>query len=840
MGNPHLSPGSSSLEDIDVTEELARRPTRPPDHAAENRALVELARQMAEAPHSILQKLADTALELCRADSAGISILETEGGKRIFRWYATAGDFEPYRGGTIPGDFSPCGVVLRRNAPQLMADPVRYYPYIADLSPHVAELLLIPFYRGDIAIGTIWIVARDEAKRFDAEDTRVMTNLSLFTSAAVQAQANLEAIEAGSRSLREAQGRLDSALAAGTTAIWTWDIVNDRIAADANMGRLFSISPEEATEEKLESYARVIHPDDRQRVADLIRQSVESDIEFRAEYRVIRNDGRIRWVDARGKVERDQTGKAIALHGVITDITERKKSEERERLLVSEAALANAKFKAFFDQSLFYSGIMDLDGTLIDISRSALEACGYRREDVIGKPFWETGWWHGSEEVQQQIRFAAAEAAAGRTYRKELPYFLADGTERITDFVMNPVWDESGSTIFLVPTGMDITDRKRAEQDRERLLGQLQEHDKQKNDFLAMLAHELRNPLAAISNAIMLMSLTDVKEHLDYSTQTIQRQAGHLSRLVDGLLDISRINLGKIELCREILDATAILDSAAQTVKILVEERKHTLDMTIDRGNLWVDADPTRLEQVVVNLLNNAAKYSENGGHIRLSAGPEGGNIVIRVKDAGIGIPPEKLPEMFRLFSQADHSSARSEGGLGIGLTIVKSLVEMHGGSITAHSEGPGKGSEFVVRLPAAEQSAATPTTKGPTEAGRTLRILIVDDNVDTVKGLAILLELNGHDVATAHNGPEAIAAAQAHGPDLILLDIGLPGMDGYEVVKRLRQLPCCQDSVIVAASGYGQEEDHHRTKAAGFDHHLVKPIDFDALSSLLAKATRI
>jgi PAS domain S-box-containing protein len=593
-------------------------------------------------------------------------------------------------------------------------------------------------------------------------------------------------------------------------------------------------SPEQCRD-TLENYARFIHPDDRERVADRVRQSVASGIDFQAEYRVIRNDGRIRWVEGRGKVARDRAGNAVALPGVISDITERKQSEERERMLVSEAALANAKFKAFFDQSLSYSGIMALDGTLIDISRTALEACGYRREDVLGKPFWETAWWLGSKDVPEQIRFAAAEAAAGRTFRKELPFFLADGTERITDFVLNPVLDESGATIFLVPTGMDVTDRKRAEQDRERLVGELQEHDKQKNDFLAMLAHELRNPLAAISNAVMLMTLTDVKEHLDSSTQTIRRQTSHLSRLIDDLLDISRINLGKIELRREVLEATPILDSAAQTVKTLIEERKHTLTMTIDRGNLWVDADPTRLEQVIVNLLNNAAKYSENGGRIWLSAAHEGSDVIIRVKDAGIGIPPEKLPEMFQLFKQADRSAARSQGGLGIGLTIVKNLIELHGGQISATSGGLGKGSEFTIGLPAARRpDAPAAMAKGRSEPKGKSRILVVDDNIDTVKGMEILLRLSGHNVRTAHSDPQALEEARLHRPHFILLDIGLPGMNGYEVAKQLREEEWGKDALIVAVSGYGQEEDRQRTKAAGFDYHLVKPISYDELHALL------
>ncbi len=264
----------------------------------------------------------------------------------------------------------------------------------------------------------------------------------------------------------------------------------------------------------------------------------------------------------------------------------------------------------------------------------------------------------------------------------------------------------------------DITDRKRAEQEREEVLGLLEQHDRMKDEFLAMLGHELRNPLAAISNAATLMTLTDVKGHRDFAMDAIRRQTRHLSRIIDDLLDISRINLGKFELRREIIDATTILDSAAQTVQTLVEARQHTLDVTIDRGNLWVDADPTRLEQVVVNLLNNAAKYSEDGGHIRLSAGHEGDDVVIRVKDAGIGIPPEKLPEMFRLFTQGDHSSARSQGGLGIGLTIVEKLIAMHDGTISAHSEGLGKGCEFVVRLPAAKHAAPMPTTAGATRSG--------------------------------------------------------------------------------------------------------------------------
>ena len=353
-----------------------------------------------------------------------------------------------------------------------------------------------------------------------------------------------------------------------------------------------------------------------------------------------------------------------------------------------------------------------------------------------------------------------------------------------------------------------------------------------------MLAHELRNPLAAIGNAVSLSTLSGLQEHIDWSMEVITRQIRHLTRLIDDLLDVSRITRGKIQLRRRVLEATPVLESAIETVRPLIEARKHVLDLAIDRGDLWVDADPTRLEQVVVNLLNNAAKYSENEGRIWLIAAREGEEIVITLRDRGMGIIPGKLPEMFELFAQGDRSLARSEGGLGIGLTVVKKLVVMHGGSVTAKSEGLGKGCEFTVRFPAAKRPAgAKPAPSGSVDpsARRSSRILVVDDNVDMAKGMARLLTLLGHEVWTAHNGKEALTIARQHAPEFVLLDIGLPEMDGYEVARRLRQEERCQHAVIVAVSGYGQEDDVARGRVVGFDHHLVKPIDHDALLMILS-----
>jgi PAS domain S-box-containing protein len=406
-----------------------------------------------------------------------------------------------------------------------------------------------------------------------------------------------------------------------------------------------------------------------------------------------------------------------------------------------------------------------------------------------------------------------------------------DGTRRPIEDSAAPIKDaESVRGVVLV--FRDATAARMAQ-------AHLLENDKRKDEFLAMLAHELRNPLAAMGHAVALSRRSRLQEHVDWSMEVINRQIKHLSRLIDDLLDVSRINRGKIELRRDMLDATPILDSAVETVRPLADERKHKLSVTIDRGNLWVNVDPTRLEQVVTNLLTNAAKYTENGGNIWLTAGHEEGNVVITVKDTGVGIPPEKLPEMFELFAQGDRTLARSEGGLGIGLTVVKKLVQMHGGTITASSEGIDKGSKFSVRLPEVKRPAAfkTPVTEPALPARSGARILVVDDNLDTARGMARLLELLGHDVKTAHDGSEAIEVARAQRPEFVLLDIGLPGMDGYEVAAQLRQDGCCRGAVFIAISGYGQDEDRRRSKEAGFDYHLVKPIDHDALLTLLSHA---
>jgi signal transduction histidine kinase/CheY-like chemotaxis protein len=374
--------------------------------------------------------------------------------------------------------------------------------------------------------------------------------------------------------------------------------------------------------------------------------------------------------------------------------------------------------------------------------------------------------------------------------------------------------------------------------ERERQAQALRENDRHKDEFLAMLAHELRNPLAAVNNAVTVLKMSTDEESRDWANGVVERQVRQLVRLIDDLLDVSRITSGKIRLRKEFVDASAVLDQAIESARPLIDERRHALTVSVERGQLPLHVDVTRVGQIALNLLANAAKYTEDGGRIQLTARREGKQVVLGVRDNGMGIPPERLPEMFRLFAQGDRSLARSEGGLGIGLTIVQKLAEMHGGSVEARSEGPGRGSEFVVRLPLARKpGAAVPEVqKGQLPAGNASRILIVDDNADTALGMVRLLKLVGNEAIAVHDGPAAIEMARTFRPDFVLLDIGLPGMDGYRVASALREEESHEELVIIAVSGYGQEDDRRRSQAAGIDHHLVKPVDFDSLISLIGR----
>ncbi len=370
----------------------------------------------------------------------------------------------------------------------------------------------------------------------------------------------------------------------------------------------------------------------------------------------------------------------------------------------------------------------------------------------------------------------------------------------------------------------------------------LRETDRRKDEFLAVLAHELRNPLAPLRNALHVMQQADASgETFASMRDMMERQVRQLARLVDDLLDVARIGQGKLELRQERLELAMVVQHALETSRPLIEASQHELTITLPDQPLYVMGDPQRLAQVLANLLNNAAKYTADGGQIRLTVQRDEDAALVRVQDNGAGIAPEKLPHVFEMFMQTGRTLDRA-GGLGIGLTLVRSLVEMHGGTVEARSDGLGRGSEFIVRLPLAPHVPEEPPPleprdeRKPAPVAPARRILVVDDNLDAAESLATLLEFAGHEVRIAHDGPAALEAARQFLPDVVLLDIGMPGMSGYQVARKLREEPALRHILLVAQTGWGQEDDRRRAQEAGFDYYLVKPIVPRELQELIAR----
>jgi signal transduction histidine kinase/CheY-like chemotaxis protein len=584
----HANGASVPLESVLCTEDLTRRPSRPPDYRVENEALRALVQELTTSPGSILQRLVDIARELCRGHSAGISLLEEDGPPgslsptgNHFRWHAVAGEWAPrIWNTTTPRDHGPCGTVLDRNTTLLFSNAHHYYTQFAAVHPLLVEGLLVPFHVDGRAVGTVWVIAHDESRKFDAEDQRLLESLATFAAAAYQT-----------------------------------------------------------------------------------------------------------------------------------------------RLSIAVQAKTNQDLQA------------------------------------------------------------------------------------------------------------EIAERQRAEE-------ALREVDRRKSEFLAMLAHELRNPLAPIRNAVEILRRSGGDEQkMKLATEVMHRQVGQMVRLVDDLLDVSRIGRGNIELRRETVDLASVVQHAIEAVRPICESLDHAVTVTLPPQPEYLNADPSRLAQVVGNLLANACKFTDRGGRIRLSVEREGTQALIRVQDSGIGIAAEQLPRIFDMFMQADTSLERSRNGLGIGLALVKTVVEMHGGTVEARSEGLGQGSEFAVRLPLPSAPVPPPREVSDIQAIPMVprRILVVDDNRDSADSLAMLLKLTGHEVHVAQDGLEAVEKAASFRPQVILLDIGLPSLNGYEAARRIREQQRHESLTLVALTGWGREADRRRSEAAGFDAHLVKPVDFAALARLLA-----
>jgi PAS domain S-box-containing protein len=496
------------------------------------------------------------------------------------------------------------------------------------------------------------------------------------------------------------------------------------------------------------------------------------------------------------------------------DPTLRENPEEQYRLLTE-----NVKDFAIF--------LLDVAGKVATWNTGAERIMGYQQAEIVGQPYALI--FTPQDVIKGQPTYELEIARDKGRSEDERWHVRKDGSQFWASGVVTPLWDDNGKLRGYAKVMRDITDRKRAEME-------LAEANRRKDEFLAMLGHELRNPLAPIISGVQLLRLEQrVSPSGQQAVAIIDRQARHLARLVDDLLDVSRIREGKILLRKERVDLHTLVNAAVETVRPLLDSRRHELTVSLPVESVWLEADPARLTQVLGNLLTNAAKYTEPGGHVWLTVARDGPAATIRVKDTGIGILPEMLPRVFELFVQADRSLDRAQGGLGIGLTLVKALVELHAGKIEAQSPGVGKGAEFLVRLPVVPEVLPLKAESAPEPTkGRPLRVLVVDDNKDTVESLAMLLRRYGHAVSTADSGPAGLQAALDENLDAVLLDLGLPGIDGYEVARRLREKTA--KPLLLAMSGYGQAEDRERSQEAGFTYHLVKPVDPARLQDLLLK----
>ena len=486
---------------------------------------------------------------------------------------------------------------------------------------------------------------------------------------------------------------------------------------------------------------------------------------------------------------------------------------------------------AVLDALPHFTALLSPEGAIGFVNAPALAAAGHRLEEITGVPLWLTSWWEFDAQVQAQIRLACARAASGEAVCLQAPMRSAEGPLRVVTFSVAPVGGPGGGVQQLVASAVDQPAQPAADVD---LLARY----RRKDEFLAMLAHELRNPLAPLRNAAAMLRLTDEQHPQRRAISAlVDRQVGQLSRLLDDLLDASRIDQGKIVLSLEPVELGSLLAHALEGARALTDARDQKVLLSRPRRQVWMNADPVRLTQIVENLVGNASKFSDPGSTVRVSLTVMQRQAQLTVSDDGHGIDPELLPRVFDLFTQGARSLDRSQGGLGIGLSLVRNLSLMHGGSVTAASQGIGRGASFVVTLPLLSRRVIryNPAEADPA-APHSRRVMVVDDNVDAAESLAELLALKGHQARAVTEPRAALAMAPEFAPEVVLLDIGLPDIDGFEVARTLRRLPCTRHALLVAVTGYGQAEDRKASSAAGFDYHLVKPVSLRQIEELIER----
>jgi PAS domain S-box-containing protein len=633
------------------------------------------------------------------------------------------------------------------------------------------------------------------------------------------------------QALEETRIRMESTIGLAEVAGWTLEVATGRVLPDERMRDLFGLPPEDADGRPVDVFFNVIHPEDVPPTKVLLRHAIDSGEPYDATFRVRTASGGWRWVLARG--QRERAGARPLMRGVIVDATVQKQAEERMRA-------SEERYRTLFDaidgaicviEMMYDAGGRPNDYRFLEVNHAFARDTGLT--DAVGRTM--RSFKEDHEQHWYDIYGRVAETGEAAHFVDE-----AAQLDRWYDVYAARVGPAGSRKVVVLFT--DITARRRADLELRRLADDLAEQDRRKTEFLATLAHELRNPLAPIRNGLQLLRRTGQDGAAAARVQDIMdRQLDHLVHLVDDLLDVARITRGQVELKRTRVNLVDVLHGAVETSMPLVEAGRHRLDQRLPDEVLMLDADAIRLTQVVSNLLNNAAKYTPRGGTIVLSAQQDGDQAVVQVSDNGIGIPADALEDVFTMFTQVAQAGQVAPGGLGIGLSLVRSLVELHGGTIDAASAGPGLGSVFTVRLPLA---GAVPRQVAPPETAASgahgLRILVVDDNRDAAETLSALLSLMGHEAHVANDGHAALRMLDGVRPQVLFLDIGMPGMSGYDVAQAVRRDPARDEIRLVALTGWGGSADRDRTAAAGFDEHLTKPATVAAIEAVLARVAAL
>ena len=685
------------------------------------------------------------------------------------------------------------------------------------------------------------LIAKDGARR-PIDDSGAPIRLGDEMLGVVLVFRDVSERKAAEDRLKESEANAAMALSVGQLGTWDWQIERDDVRADSRAREVCGLHPVGLV--KASDISARVHPDDRPRVDAALQAALDpaGDGTYAQEFRFLHEDDSIRWVISHGQTiwNNQEPRRPLRMIGTVVDISERKEADRSFRQLTERSEQQRRLYDTVLSNMLDLVYVFNLDHRFAYANQALLNMWGRTWDEAVGRNCLELGYepWHAAmhdREIEQVVN-------TKQPIRGEVPFNATYG-RRIYDYIFFPVLSADGEVESVAGVTRDVTERKQLEDNLRMLAADISEANRRKNEFLATLAHELRNPLAPIRTGLELIKMAvNDPATIEETRSMMERQTHQMVRLIDDLLDVSRITQGKLQLRKARIALADVVRSAVEATRPMLDEAGHQLTINIPSEPIYLDADPNRLAQVISNLLSNAAKYTKDRGQIWLAARCEGRDVELSVKDTGLGIPAEMMERIFEMFAQIDRPVEQGNTGLGIGLTLVKRLVEMHDGTIQAFSDGANLGSTFTVRLPIVVESSpqqSVSNTKGAESKTAAIRILVVDDNRSAAETLQMVLKIMGHEVRMAHDGLEAIDMARSFKPQLVFMDLGMPKLNGFEAAQRIRQEPWGSEMILVALTGWGQDEDKQRTREAGFDHHLIKPAEPAALQELIAKATK-